>query len=633
MTRRTRPLCLEILEDRTVLSSPFNVPWPDASHLTLSFVQDGTNTQGTPSSLFHTLAPLGTASTWEHEILRAFQSWAVNANINIGVTTDGGQAQGTLGAVQGDSRFGDIRISAAPLGSGELASASPFSWTGTTWSGDVVLNSNYAYTIGNQPNAYDLYSVFVHEAGHTFGLSHSPSTADVMYEQYGYHTGLSADDISRLQTLYLPRPGASGNNSFATANSMGLVLTSIALNGGISDPTEADYYSAVTLPPLFVTAVTVQLKASGLSQLLARVSVYDGNQRLLASAVASDPLNPDLTLTIGGISLGMKYYVKVESATPGLNDVGTYQLRVGYGLANLGGLLAPIYNVVTGGLNGVLGAATTLTSTSSGPNDHHFEYTYQQRMAYSSEVDYFKVQARVSSAPQTMVALVWALNGSTLNPRLHVYDAAGNPVGFQVLADQAGLFSLQVPNAVSGATYYVAVAAQDPNSANSTGAYFLGVDYSPVAPLAYDTLGSNTLASTASVDAATLSLTENKLMEFSLSATTASGGAAVTMTLLDSSGNVVLSLTAQANRPSVTGSIYLKAGTYTVRYTARAVSGSAFAPVAYQLNTLDLSDPVSTYASSTSSGTNDTSSGGDGSGGYTYSGSSSSQSAGYQYWF
>src|SRR5262249_32579442 len=149
------------------------------------------------NSLFQTLAQTGATAGWQREILRAFQTWAVNANIDIGVVADGGQALGALGAVQGDSRFGDIRIAAAPLSPGIVANTSPFSWTGTTFSGDMVLNSLQQYAIGNQQGAYDLFSVALHEAGHTFGLpDQSADPTSVMWGWYqGVLNGLSSPDI------------------------------------------------------------------------------------------------------------------------------------------------------------------------------------------------------------------------------------------------------------------------------------------------------------------------------------------------------------------------------------------------------------------------------------------------------
>src|SRR5262245_13396170 len=94
----------ECLEDRS-LPATSGIPWPDAGHLTLSFAPDGTPTLLGTNSVAATMGQAGTAAQWQREILRAFQTWAVNANINIGLVADGGQAFNTVGAVQGDSRF------------------------------------------------------------------------------------------------------------------------------------------------------------------------------------------------------------------------------------------------------------------------------------------------------------------------------------------------------------------------------------------------------------------------------------------------------------------------------------------------------------------------------------------------
>src|SRR5690606_14970847 len=108
-----------------------------------------------------------------------FQTWAMHANINIGLVGDGGQALGSVGAVQGDARFGDFRIAAALLSPELLGSATPFSFTGTTLSGDLVLNSAAPFSM-NGGTPYDLYSVALHEAGHALGLGHAADEYSVM---------------------------------------------------------------------------------------------------------------------------------------------------------------------------------------------------------------------------------------------------------------------------------------------------------------------------------------------------------------------------------------------------------------------------------------------------------------------
>src|SRR5262245_885073 len=136
--RKSRPLTLIRLEDRCTPSNS-GVTWADGEHLTLSFVPDGTRIGAASSSLLSTLNAIAPTAIWQREIVRAFQAWTVNANINIGVVGDGGQALGTIGEVQGDDRFGDIRIAAMPLPTNTLITNTPFQWSGTTWSGDVVI--------------------------------------------------------------------------------------------------------------------------------------------------------------------------------------------------------------------------------------------------------------------------------------------------------------------------------------------------------------------------------------------------------------------------------------------------------------------------------------------------------------
>ena len=85
MSRKRTRLSLERLEDRQLLTA-WGVPWP--GQLTVSFVPDGTQVGALQSAAPATVG----AVAWKSEILRALQTWAANANINIGLVADGGQA-------------------------------------------------------------------------------------------------------------------------------------------------------------------------------------------------------------------------------------------------------------------------------------------------------------------------------------------------------------------------------------------------------------------------------------------------------------------------------------------------------------------------------------------------------------
>src|SRR5690606_11816346 len=122
------------------LMTTAGLPWPDATHLTLSFATDGASVGGVASNLQQSLGARSSADAWRTTLARAFQSWAVLGEINVGLVADDGQPVGLPGPLQGRAGAGDLRVSARPLSSNVLAIATPFDlYNG--WSGDVVLNS------------------------------------------------------------------------------------------------------------------------------------------------------------------------------------------------------------------------------------------------------------------------------------------------------------------------------------------------------------------------------------------------------------------------------------------------------------------------------------------------------------
>src|SRR5262249_10008378 len=173
---------LETLEDRTAPATWGN-PWPDAAHLTLSFAPDGTLIGGQASNLFAKLDLVASHQTWQTMILRAFQAWAVNANINVGLTAAGGQALGSSVGVQAVPRSGRVGRAGAPIDRGVVAFASPFAGISGTWAGGVRIHTAQGFSIGAE-KGFGLFPAMLPDEGHAFGIENSTSSASVMYEQY-----------------------------------------------------------------------------------------------------------------------------------------------------------------------------------------------------------------------------------------------------------------------------------------------------------------------------------------------------------------------------------------------------------------------------------------------------------------
>jgi hypothetical protein len=610
MRKKFKPT-VEILEDR-LTPSTFGGVWPNPGHLTLSFVPDGTDAGGAPSSLFHMLNSQTATSTWETAILRAFQTWAVNTNINVGVTADGGQALGSTGAVQADARFGDIRIAAKPLQPTAVSTASPFSWTGTTWAGDVVLNSNYKFNIGGNGGAYDLFTIALHEAGHVFGIEdNTTNTQSAMYGSYiSSQSGLASQDIADIQSLYgIREPDAFDrvhrNDSFGTASLIGNSASQMAFQADLTSLSDVDYYKIVSPFNLLPTSLNIQLKTSGVSLLTPTLSIYDASYHLLTSSTTSNPLNGDLNVTVNNIRSNATYYFKVDKATPDVFGVGAYQVNVAYhSLTSLlsGVLSSPLDNTLT---NTVLNLASVLVPALTNKTDQRFDFVHEGSINFLTPQHYYQIHAPA-----------WGTDVNGLAPVIHVFDANGKPLSVQVLANGGGFYSVQIPNATASATYYVEVAALNPNGSNNAGNFVLGIKYDTSPPVVLEAMGSGGLSSAASVSSATLNMAQNSLFHFVLAADNggSSSSAKVTMTVYDESGKVIVTLSAQTGQRPVSAVVYLQAGTYTIRYSAVSTFG-AFMPVNFWLDGEILSDPIGPYYTTPSPG----SSSGSG-GGYVYTG-------------
>jgi hypothetical protein len=468
---RKRPsLYLEQLEDRCVTTAIGGL-WPDARHLTLSFVPDGTPTATGTSSFFSRIASGSSPAAVEQTILRAFQTWAQYSNVNISLTGDDGEAFGAAGLVQGDPRFGDIRIGADALNRSTVATATGYQPSGTTWSGDVLFNSNYSF--GNGPGQYDLFTVALHEAGHVFGLvDETADSNSVEYQYYtGPRTGLAPSDILALQAQYGVRTGDAfqangGNHTLATAtnlNSVGgtPVCTILIAQGDVTTQQDVEYYRFTTDLASHPNGVLVQLQASRLSVVTAQLTVFDQSGNAIASAVTADPLNNDLTIHLSQVTPGATYYVAVQGSQAGALAIGAYQLAV-----NLQPSAASV------GAPGQFGNAQTLAQVNS-LNGNELGTAGLISIGNDTNVFTFKTKSGPYVNGLTVTLQTW---GSGLGaPTLAVFDAAGNQLcaAYSVLPD--GTFSLHVDGIAANSTYYVRAVTPALNAATH-GSFAVQVD-------------------------------------------------------------------------------------------------------------------------------------------------------------
>jgi hypothetical protein len=619
-TNRRRRFSVEMLEERAVPAT-FGVPWQDPSRLSLSFAPDGTPIAGHTSSLFQTLNAQQPTAVWQHEILQAFQTWAVQANINIGLVADGGQAFGIAGPSQHDARFGDIRVGAQPMSADALSISVPNDPTlSSTLTGDVLVNSNEVFGSHN----LDLFAVLLHEAGHVFGIGDSTDPTSPMYSSYNDRQQLTSSDISALQALYGtrsldPHEGSSGNDTVGTATQIPVPggfngATPLVVYGDISSNRDADFFS-VRPQSSYTGPVTFRLQSTGISLLTTHLTVMDGQGNVVGEAQASSDFGDTVTVHLDHADPSTTYYLKVEGATHDVFGIGSYGLAATFDNTNqvtpsaLDAVLrGPYPNLNSNDLalilsnqgqilfnnqqnNSVPGSATQLTTTPGFAQNSHFETV--SSLSDPADVSYYRIQPINVSNGQNLVLTVTlravAPNGAA--PRVTILDGNQNVISAQILTNGNGVFTIQATNLRQGGNYLLQVSAN--GSTAGVGNYALDAQFGTSAAN-LSTFANGDLSAAASQQSYNFYVGESQLFQFVLAANSPSAppGSAVQMTVLDQNGNVVYSLTAAAGDATSSNALFLTPGAYTLRFAAVGPAGGTPPPLSYALMGEVVSDPI-----------------------------------------
>jgi hypothetical protein len=605
----------EWLEDRAVPAT-YGVPWGDPQHLTLSFVPDGTPIAGHTSSLFQTLDAQMPTATWQQAILQAFQTWAVQANINIGLTTDSGDPLGTPGLSQHDPRFGDIRVGAQAMAPEVLSISVPSeSSLSGTWSGDVLLNTSDVF----DPQHLDLSAVMLHEAGHVFGLDDGTDPNSPMFSNYRDNTRLTSADVAALRSLYGARgpdayEGSSGNDSMSKATTIPFPsnytgATPLAVFGDVSSNNDVDYY-AVKPPSGYRGPITFRLQSAGISLLAPSLTVLDAKGNVLGQSQAASDFGDTVSFGLGQSDPNATYYLRVAGATQDVFGIGSYGLAVSFDATSTVGPAAldaflrsdpgPLtQDAVAAALldpqNALLsnvhhsdepGSAPVLTTTPGyAPNTH---YETIGSVSGPGDVAYYRVNApNVSgNSGYVVTATVRAVGDNGVVPRLTVLDQNLSPVAAQVLANGDGTYTVQAAGLRS--SHLFLEVQPDASSGRVAGNYALSATFGQAAADLTTFAGDNLGASGA--QSYNLYVAESQLFQFLLSADAAGAqaGSAVQMSLMDANGNVVFSLSAGAGQTVSGDTLFLTPGTYTVRFSA----AGPVPALSYQLLGESISDPI-----------------------------------------
>lgn len=622
----------EPLEPRWAMSSDLD-EMAGAAALTLSFAPDGASVAGDPNALYSTFQNLGEPAVWQAQILRAFQTWARHADLNIGVVADEGDAFGVRGLAHGDSRFGDIRIGAAPLSDETWAEAidERRAFVGS-WTGDVLFNSNRAWN-----SLDDLFAVALHEAGHVLGLPHSADPNSPMFV-HGVTPRLepTADDIELLQTLYgaripdeqerdrandEPHRATSVDNAEPDDGYDG--TAPLVEFGDLHASTDVDWFELPVLPG-YEGTLKLELRSRELSLLRPRLTLFDRQDRQLGQASSDSPSGGVASVELSG-PFDERVYIRIDSTADQPFDVGGYALIASY--VDLDASVpSDVDAAIRTGFRWRSLTDEALDQLDLGPllrgdDDPHFDddgstdddaasgraleptldnsdrrqFQTVASIGAPGDVDHYRLQGPTFASDDfrhlTVVVESFDLGGVIADVEL--LDRHEQPLPYEVIADGAGVVMVRLADVASNAEIVVRVRTGESSAAAATGNYALRASFDRLDP-GFQTLAAGAVSPSAPEAASTLYVARTQLFSFALDSKpdADSADAVVWAVLLDSLRRPVVTLAAPAGETRSGPGVLLEPGEYSWYVSSRQPDGLAPAGVEFTLRGRAASDPV-----------------------------------------
>ena len=617
---KNRSWTAESLEKREMMAA-FGFPWPNAHHLTVSFAPDGTHVGDSSSKLFAKLDAVEPTENWKSEVLRAFEAWAAEANVDFGVVPDNGEEFGVTGLSRGDTRFGDIRIAAIGLNSSNLSVSVPHDPAlSGTWAGDILINADSKFGTGGA----DLYSVMLHEIGHVLGLDHSADPTSVMYSHAGkQYAGLASIDRVAVQQLYGARSPdandrAAPNDAFAQATrikseSSYTGAAPLAIFGDITTPSDVDYYWFRPVSG-YSGPTTIEVRSTSMSPLKFHMTVFDQNGTQLGHATSLNVEGGAVAVTLPQVDSGKKYYVKVQSATSGEFAIGRYATLVSFdSLMTVSPtvvdevLRQPIEDLEPSDIDEIFlhpdealfnddshgdddfPGAPTLTAVAGYPLNSEYELVASITDVTDVDTYRFLVGTQLLANP-VLTASVTAIDGRDAGARLQLFDRYMNPAPIKILANGNGTFSFEATGLDAGQHYFVKV-VRSATAASENGNYALSMHVGSQRTK-LDPLASGSFSGAATSRSDTLIVGQTQVFQVLLSVGQASADQSVLMTIEDDRQHLLYSLTATALDSASGSALLLRPGKYRVTYKLNAPLGTGAPPVAFQSFVTGLTVPI-----------------------------------------
>ncbi len=590
--------------------------------MTVSFAPDGTRVSKYASNLYQAFGGFLSAGLMEAYILSAFQRWAREANLNVGVVPDGGQAFGTNGPAQGDTRFGDIRVGAIPLDPSVFAiTVRNDSLVSGTWGGEILFNSNAPFTNINQ-----FYSVALHEAGHALGLKHSGLSGAVMNPAQLNGT-LAVQDIAAVRGLYGVRfldRNESANDPNDTVEDASRIENPGSLDGRIplvvfGDLPVSGDVDWFELHPLsgYGGPISFEFVSAGISLLRGRLTVVDEAGNLVATQALTGSRGGRLKITVPFAADGTSYFARIEAVDGSLYSTGSFALvttlddQVNFSPGYISQVARGDYANLKQSdvrevfinhpqfffnqelaLNDTFLTADRLKATQGFGAGRH--YQVHGSFSYLNDADFMALRTPDTLPTGNVMTLrLDTMEQGRLVPRMQAFDENQQPLSSNVLVNSNGQLVLQITGVQANQDYYVKATAEFPGDRFDLGNYTLTARFDrPAVSLA--TIGSGNVGPGQLRRYHALYVAEPQLFRFSLFASNGMDRSLgqVWMTVLDTLGRVVYRALTVPGETRTAPNIILRPGSYSVMVSFAGATNAPPTGLDYVIKGDNVTDPT-----------------------------------------